>query len=189
LNDNETWVHPDALLGRNRKKAILRADDNWSRYGFSEHDKLEWLRAGLTNDEAHFAAMCRRATSIPGFRFTPDKLNWLIGESTILDLLRRGKNIIRIQLAFAKHRSTGHTVDIRLIRALELKDGLATEIPVLGEAGPLAVTAQSLPKVVDALALRAGHVIDILGPVVDLRVEAEVYRATGAVKPLLSQAA
>ncbi|WP_143545761.1 hypothetical protein [Rhodococcus sp. 14-2470-1a] len=182
-------LHPDALLGMRRKRAILRPDDSWEKYGFTDDDRIAWLRGGLTKDEAHFAAMCRGAMSVPGIRFTPEKLNWLIGDSTILDRLRRGKNIIRIQLAFAAHRGIEHTVDTRLIRALELKTGKATELPELAHLGPLALTARKMPRVIDGLAIRAGHVVDILGPVIDLRLEADVFRATGLVPPLLTQAA
>lgn len=51
------------------------------------------------------------------------------------------------------------------------------------------MTARGLPRVIDGLALRAGHVIDILGPVTELRLEADVFRTTGVVRPLLTQAA
>lgn len=80
----------------------------------------------------------RGARSVPGIRFTPEKLNWFIGETTILDRLRRGNNIIRIQLAFAAHRGIEHTVDTRPIRFLELKTGKAIEIPDHAYLSPLA---------------------------------------------------
>lgn len=187
-SDLPASLHPDALLGLRRKRAILRPDANWAKYGFTDEDRIAWLRGGLTHDEAHFAAMCRGAMSVPGIRFTPEKLNWFIGKTTILDRLRRGNNIIRIQLAFAAHRGIEHTVDTRLIRALELKTGKTTEVPDLAYLGPLELTARRLPRVIDALAIHAGHVVDILGPVVDLRLEADVFRATGVVGPLLTQA-
>lgn len=172
-----------------RKRAILRPDDSWEKYGFTDDDRIAWLRGGLTNDEAHFAAMCRGATSVSGIRFTPEKLNWFIGQITILERLRRGRNIVRVQLEFASQRRIEHTVDTRLIRALEVKTAKATEFPDLRFLDPMALTARGLPKVIDGLAVRASHVVDILGPVVDLRLEADVFRATGTVRPLLTQAA
>nr|WP_207205353.1 translation initiation factor IF-2 N-terminal domain-containing protein [Microbacterium protaetiae] len=187
--------HPDAVAAEIRRDVIRRRDTNWASYGLSEREKATWRSAGIPEDKAHIAAMCRdsaRRGTNPS-RLTPENLKLIVGDGPdgqrVLDALLAGGNALRVQERLAHSRGVSLTdVSPDLLRLT-----ISGDTPPQDQAKTLGQELRSMawvPNSCVATADTVAQIVDAVLPAVraqhELRREVEVYRADGTVSPLLA---
>lgn len=97
--------HPEAAAAEERRRIVQRTEPNWSKFGFTVAENHQWVKAGVPEDRAHWAAMCRDSMrrSNPQIHLTSGRLQRPINASgdTVLDALTHGQNAVRIQARIA----------------------------------------------------------------------------------------
>lgn len=193
-----TSTHPDAIAAEARRAIIRRTDSDWEGYGFTAADKKRWVDAGVPENKAHIAAMCRdseKRGSNPS-RLMPANLRRRLGDARsserVIDVLLGGTNAIRAQNRLASQMGADITgVNSDLLRLTV--SGKSGKLPPESTARDLGRAFRGLhwiPQNAVTIADSAADIIDCLVPLTrahsTLRGQIDQYRRDRAVAPLLA---
>lgn len=187
--------HPEAVAARIRRDIVRRGDNNWKSYGFSDRERAAWRQAGIPENKAHIAAMCRdsEARGTNRSSLTPAVLNRRLAADasspTVLDALLDGSNYLRVQERLAARLGvelTGINADLlRLTTSSKLlPERTSTE---LGTAlGRIEWEPRASVRIADAVVEIINSVVPAARAQLTIRQQIATYRQDGTVSPLLA---
>lgn len=187
--------HPEAVAARVRRDIVRREDDNWKSYGFSDRERTAWRQAGIPENKAHIAAMCRdsEARGTSPSRLAPTMLNRRLGTDitspTVLDVLLDGSNYLRVQERLAARLGVELTgINAELLRLTTSSKLIPERMSVdLGSTwGRIEWEPRASVRVADAVVEIINSVVPAARAQLTIRQQISTYRLDGTVSPLLA---
>lgn len=187
--------HPEAVAARVRRDLVRRDDSDWESYKFTALERASWQRAGVPENKAHIAAMCRdsEARGINPSRLAPTMLNRRLGTDasspTVLEALLDGSNSLRVQERLASRLGvelTGINADLlRLTTSSKLLPERTSN--ELGSAlSRIEWEPRASVRIADAIVEIINSVVPAARAQLTIRQQVLLYRLNGTVSPLLA---
>lgn len=186
---------PEAVAAAVRRNVIRRSEADWSKFDLTTAEKKRWRDAGIPEDRAHVAAMCRdseRRGESPT-RLTPTNLRRrLDGDlpETVLETLLRGTNSVRTEQRLAA--SLGKPLrgfNQELLQLTASRSSMYRK-DTLDEANDMyrAIdwTPKNAPRIADAAIVAFDSVSPTVNALYALRQQVDEYRTERKVGGLLS---
>lgn len=188
--------HPEDIAAHQRRRVIQRSEPDWSRFGFSEKERDTWTRAGVPEDMAHIAAMCRdsmKRSESPARLFPANLRKPIVDDpfesQMVIEALLIGEDTIRVQERLAARLAVPPpAAGVELLRVL----GAAASVAATGLHGQCSAFAAidwspaNLPKVAEAALDVLRAIVPHLRTLVDFESQVDEYRSERTVSPLFA---